>query len=1124
MQPSDHSPPPFLLQTTPLPVGKTLIEASAGTGKTFSLTGIILRLLLEEGLGIDEILTVTYTEAATAELRDRVRLRLRSMLDHFQQRHTAKPDSLEASFLERLAGEPRAEAILRLQEAIDTLDKASIFTIHGFCARTLGEFAFESGSLFQADVLTDEKQEIEDLTKDLWRRLILSSDEEEHCILLGILGIPDIGKLSKHLRDFSPHPEAPPSSTVPDPLDLFEHIFREVRSHLPALKAALLSEKETLLRLFRENGQLHGQRYQEKRRASAIAFVEAVCAGESVLTSLYTYQSANGSLEFFTQEKILNVGTKSTTLPLEHQAFALTSQLASLIESANSRIKEALLNWMASALEETKARQNVMTFDDMILRMRLAVTRSPELVGLLRDKFRACLIDEFQDTDAVQLDIFEALFDTPEHRLICVGDPKQSIYKFRGAEIGTYLRVSRDPGVRKLTLLTNYRSTGPVVSAINHLFLSREQDAFGDGIAFHEVSVSENTDPIQAMAAGPAFTFRELPQAVELLAGMETIGVIKSLRLKYPSYKSIAVLVNANFQASMIARLAREEGIPCIRRLDQSAYATTEARLLFNALSGILECHRLGLMKAALLTPLFGRDPAYVASLDTNDSRLDAEMEDLYGLRQLWLRQGFMAAFEQLLFQRSVRKRLVSSPGGEESLTLFLQLAELLNEEACTGHHTPEALLQFLARQLAHPSGQGDKAKVRRSTDADAVTISTIHSSKGLEYDVVILPLLWLGSKSVEDSAEEMRKTYVALTRARYACVLFVADHTYTHQTALHQLLAEEEETLVDAARRAAATSSGTIAFADSPLEAPPRPVSEESAAPVLRPWPQIPRDRILTSFSGLAHASKEPVPPGSFLEESPLFKADELKPADSPGDLEESTVLRPGAAAGTAVHAILEKLDFASVEGLSSLVRQELDRQGLLSEAAADYLIRQVPAWLTTPLEVNGFTLSDIRQTRRLNELEFHFPLRGFSRGALAEAVQPEDWPELSTKLLHQQSMEGFMKGYIDLVFEQGGKWYILDWKTNYLGPNRQSYSPSAIRGSMLESLYALQYLIYTIALDAHLQARLPDYHYVTHFGGVYYVYLRGFGGAPGHAVFKALPRAATVDKLRSLLLDHPA
>lgn len=1127
----------FNLLSTPLNTGNLLIEASAGTGKTYSLTGIILRLIIEHEIPIEEILVVTFTEAATAELKGRTRAALIAIMDALEF-SDSKKDPLAHAVLAQTANDPaaRAQILDRLKEALSQFDAVQISTIHGFCSAVLTENAFESAMLFDSEVLTDEAELRAQVCNDFLRKCVTDCSDTNIFRILANANLLKRDALMKRLADAAKATcteayiranigsnNLPPDNMA-EPLDAAAQRWQEL-AH--ALQQAVAEDKSTLVELFTHPAHLSGTNYRQNRKDAILHMMDSL-AGDP-LGAIDDYLRGDEAFKFFSKDNVERALKKNAVIDVDREALRIGNSIGIFLATLPEDLGTAFDSWALAELERLKRERNVITFQDMLNRTLEALIRSPLLLAAMQQRYSVALIDEFQDTDSVQLAIFRTIFDTAGKRLYCVGDPKQSIYAFRGADIQTYLEVSNSGTFEKQLLATNYRSDHAVVMGVNHLFTAPGHEPFEAGIPFHPSVVPEEKR-IANPPVPPAFLLRDLTgQASDAQIANAAVAEILQIQAHTGRFSSIAVLVNSHTQARTIANACRARGIPYIRKIEQSVYSTDSAILMLIALSGILHLGRIKKLKTALATPLMGWSIADVLRMDSDDELLNEEMERMHTLRQLWRDCGIMTMLQALMESRQTRERLLVQPGGEESLSNLLHLGELLHENERRNHATPEETVAFLSEQISNGSAEGnDASKIRLSTDADAVVFSTIHRSKGLEYENVIVPFAWrCGKDRTNEKTEGMRKLYVAVTRAKHGCSVYVADGSTTHETALGSLLgiADKKADVSAAVQAIAENSEGWIGYCRGPATAPATlalPPSQPLQVP--QPPRSLPPAHIISSFSGFKHAAAHHKPAPEEVAEPPSLQSDEQ-------DTEEEAILPPadtlprGTKFGVAIHAVLENIDFTRPEeSLDEQLRQQLSKEGLGNPAFIEQLRPRFLQWLQTPLlPEDALSLNTIDRSARLDELEFHFSLNGIAKGDIANAIGPENWPELEQAIHALHGLPGYMKGFIDLVFQHGGKFYIADWKTNYLGDGAQAYHPDALRQSMLEHLYPLQYLIYTVALDRYLAHRLTTYSYETHFGGIFYVYLRGFGHASGHSVFHTRPQQQTIRNLSSLLIRSP-
>ncbi|MEW6271415.1 MAG: exodeoxyribonuclease V subunit beta, partial [Thermodesulfobacteriota bacterium] len=888
-------------------------------------------------------------------------------------------------------------------------------------------------------------------------------------------------------------------------------------------------------------------------------------------------------------------------------------------------LQRALVDFVRTEVGARHEQANTQSFDDLLYRLRDAL-RAPATGTLLaeqvRERFRAALIDEFQDTDPVQYEIFRAVYGGHDRPLFLIGDPKQAIYGFRGADVFTY--VEAKAGASAHTLDVNHRSAPRLVTAVNTLFgRARDPFVFAD-IPFHEVDPAERkaaslegalaeTPPLEILflrhdrpqkATSKDPFERHVPGAVaneivRLLQSGTTIG-------GRPLHAGdVAVLCRANWQAVAMQEELRRHGVPSVLHGDDSVFESAEAEEIERVLRAVAEPAEPKLVRAALATRLVGLDAAALAALQADEADWDRWAARFRDWLEVWTEQGFMAAFRRLLDTCETQRRLLALEDGERRLTNVLHVAELLQTAAREAHRGPLALVDWLALMRGDAAARVEMAKeaaqIRLESDERAVQLVTIHRSKGLEYGVVYCPFAWHGAKlhsaerqwvkyhdpddglrlkldlgsgakkthedraQLEDFAENVRLLYVAVTRAKHRCTLVWACAPSAQHAPLGYLLhqaagasAEEtvaatrerlkkldEEAMLADLRRLERESAGTIAVREVhiPAAALPRLAyapPEEGAAGALAPreatrrldaaWRVSSFSRLAASGGRTSHQAEE----GIDRDEATLGPEGRL-PLPREGSRTAVPVvlhdLRAGARTGELLHWVLENVDFVRGDRaeLATRVREGLAK--FACDAAWEAaLVRGLEEVLATPLggDAGAFRLGTLPRERRLDELPFLLPVRrGFDRARLAACFErnpspqrPADYPARIRRLGFGM-LEGFLNGFIDLAFEHGGRWYVVDYKSNFLGPRPEDYRPPLLARTMSLHHYFLQYHLYALALHRHLTARLPGYDYERHFGGVYYLFLRGMSPRhePSCGVFHDRPSAALIEDLSALV-----
>ncbi|MES2819210.1 MAG: exodeoxyribonuclease V subunit beta [Pseudomonadota bacterium] len=1160
--------------------GRSLIEASAGTGKTWTLTALYARLLLEKQLSVSQILVVTFTTAATAELRERIRTRLAELLAVYEQ------GPGEDELLNRLHAQyPDALSHRRLLLAVHGFDEAAIFTIHGFCQRALQHAAFEAGGDFDNELTQDDRELIDALMADLWRHELAAAEPAWAAFLVHRKLTPQ--SLRQRLRTHLGKPylriEPPPGAG----------------SELGTLGAAW--------QCARQAWQDESAAWLEQLRAFD-GFKSAMCDPIKLgfwQTELDGYFSDAAALfskteahQRLSREGLARASKKGSSVPQAALADALQG-LCEALDSAQPEVEQRLVDLQVrliaqlnAQLPQRKAAQRLLAFDDLLnlLLQALEGEGGAHLAATLSAQYPVALIDEFQDTDPVQYQVFRRIYAS-RGDLCFVGDPKQAIYAFRGADLATYLQA-RGEAARQYSLAINHRSTPELIAALNQLF-DRPMPFAEPGLGYPPVGASTRSRPqlvLPAALAAAPLTLVWLDAdylgkgAAGALAARDTARRIAGLLVASGRGEAyfqgagarralqggdIAVLVASHRQAAEIAAELSARGVPSVRRGKENVWHSEEAAELAQVLAAYAEPGREGVLRHALASRLLGRSAADLAACQDDARAWDAEREAAERYHQLWQQQGFMRAFRAWLDEQQVAPRLLSLVDGERRLTNLLHLAELLQSESLLRPGLEQLLSWFHAQRGAE--NPGEDALLRLESDAERVQIVTIHTAKGLEYPLVFCPYLWDGAllRQSEDItchaddgtplldlggehldahrerarherfAERLRLTYVALTRARDRLWLHWGpvdckpkkDGTLAdaglHSSALAWLLhgrhlpgadalgelAAHLQTLSPAGLRAelehlVEASAGRMAI-DAPCEHEVSAAGERRAPAPLQ-LASLPRSLYsawrIGSFSGLAAGMHMEAPDRDTLV---------VPTASEPGS--GFFAFPRGARAGTCLHAILE--DWARGKApLDELVGPALSGHGIDSDWQA-VALGQLQRVLDTNLDGAGLTLAKLQPSRRLPELGFTFPVANLDvqrlRALLVDPAYGLAAPlREAAARLEFDSLKGFLKGFIDLTFEHEGRWYIADYKSNWLGPDAGYYGGERLLQALAGEHYYLQYLIYLVALRRFLRQRLADFD-DAQLGGAFYLFLRGM---PEAGVYFSRPDDGLLDALDRL------
>ena len=1149
-----------------LETGVTLIEASAGTGKTYSITGLILRLILEKQLEIREILAVTFTEAATQELRDRVYRRLQAAIDDL--RRGASKDDVVSAFLKK--GDSSA-GIQTLDIALQSFDEAQIFTIHGFCQRMLNDFTFESGARFDTTLVTDPNPLFQEIARDFWRLHFYEARPLLPALAMAWKQSPDawVDLLERTRR----HPDL--VILPPAPSKSPEELWQEVEAALTELKSEWnrrAPDLENFLReyrgLSRAKGKFSPNDVTEIMAAIAEALEQSDCPAPEGIAAVKRV-----SLE------AIAAGTNATGTPPVDRFFSLSTEFCRPVEDLFNQLTHEFLQFARDELSARKARTNTVTYDDLIIDLRNALKQEggQVLARAIGDKYSTALIDEFQDTDPAQYEIFRAIFCSQAHRLFFIGDPKQAVYGFRGADVFTYFKAA-SLADRRFTLTTSWRSEEPLLAAINGLFTQSSNPFILAQTQYHQVCAPSHPTVERLTGAGDiaALNFRLVSPpddqpglnqdslyelighsvSTDIDALHEAGALLGQRRLRY---SDMAVLVRSHHQGDKIQGVLHERGIRSIVQSERSVFASDEARQMQQFLQGVIDPRRDSLLKAALATTLLGFDAGRLYALDGDDRERQTWLDHFSEWRQQWVNGCFTAMFRNLLVSQQVRARLIHLPAGERRLTNFLHLAELLHEAESTQSLSPDAVCSWLREQRESERVSEDRFQLRLESDEDAVQIVTIHKAKGLEYPIVLCPFLWLPAEakgreelvfhdqddpdqhltfdlrgrkggaekhrnwqSEEVRAEEQRLLYVAVTRAMNRCYVYLPEQG-TDKSALEQLFQPESgKSLADRVMAFARSSKSSVAASLAKprvrKQAPPTELGATTALSSRSFTGNISKIAMTASFTGLNTSSTD-------LNEAGTEASDSISaiiaPPRAPSDLSIFTFAR-GRRTGDFFHDVLEQMDFGNLEDLPSLIDDKLRTYGFaetLHRPAINQILRQL-----TQVQLDaGMSLRDIPAKERLSEVEFSYRLAHLTPASLAAALGKSATlaVDVRTRIgnLRFDPIEGFMNGFIDLLFRFKNRYYLVDWKSNWLGSQPANYGREGVRRAMLEHNYYLQYHLYTLAADLFLERRLPAYDYQTHFGGIYYIFLRGIDPKePSRGIFRDRPAAETIKSLRTL------
>ncbi|QNP39403.1 exodeoxyribonuclease V subunit beta [Lysobacter solisilvae (ex Woo and Kim 2020)] len=1167
--------------------GLQLIEASAGTGKTFTLATLVTRLVIERELRVGQILAVTFTEAATQELRERLRQRL-TLAAQLARGEDVAADATEAALTReliarRLAYEGAAALQARLQRAAHEIDLAAVFTIHGFCARVLGEHALEAGQPFVAANLVGSDRELRDeVAADLWRAFGSDASDAE---LLAREWSEGPAALASDLSALLAATEVTPPPPVPAP------------DPLPALQQAAAA----LRKAFAQHGDELRARLDE---AIAAGVLNANSYKPDLTDALWPalarwYADSRDLGPIHSHIDRLTPQTLALRTKKGRERDTPTSPMCAAV-ALYLDAREAREEWLAdqtiglvhrlrddavARLARLKRVRRVQTFDDLIEGVAGALegAHGEALVQRLRQQYTVALVDEFQDTDPRQWAIFRRVFGgegDADVNLFLIGDPKQAIYRFRGGDVHTYLAAARD-AQRAPELRQNFRSRPALLCALQALYDRGGETAFVDPhIRYIEVEpggTAQDADYRRAGHAAPALTLRRLPApedggswkaddarrfaAEACVAAMHAVLTdarhgMATIRGRPVRAGDLAVLVRDHREATLMQALLNRAGIPAVAAGRQSLFNSEQAREVLALLEALLHPGDEARLRGALAGVWLGADAATLAAFDTDEHLRGQWQLRALDWRERWERHGPLALISDRCAEHA--PRLLQLLDGERRLTNLLQLAEVLQEATATalGVH---GLVDWLRRRIAEADDFDETQQLRLESDAERVQVMTLHKSKGLEFPLVFLPFAGIGrerkaprgwcevlsaqgrrlqletgrecdagmwtqavaTRLHEEAAEDARLLYVGLTRAQHALWLACGPLYKYEDTPLARLLGEVD-TLP------AQVTDAIVLEADPlPLAAPPLPPESGGEVPAARVVARtLSRDWWVYSFTQLANEDSSHAAAATGAEEGAGDEPETAPAADY--DRRFS-----GSRFGNVLHEALERVDFTAWRNVRDAIPpgQEAPLRAALSGGgytAADsddglpVLVALVGATLNAPLP-EGVRLCELPEAQRRAEMEFHFALQTVDVGALLATLHAHGVLRERHAFGLRRTLDGLMTGKIDLVYTLAdGRTFLLDYKSNRL----PAYDPATLDAAMDDSEYTLQALIYTLALHRWLRFRLgADYDYERHFGGVRYLYCRGLDVAdPVAGVHAHTPPRALVEALDALFAGGAA
>ena len=1090
------------------PLGRSnLIEASAGTGKTYTLSGIALRLILENELDLSQILMVTYTEAACTEIKSRMRQLLHAAA---QSRTSASDQFLDGSLWRSVKS--REGTAMRIKRALQIFDQAPIFTIHGFCQRILTEYAFESGVLFDTTLVTELMPFHEKLMQDFLRKNLCQWTTEQILFALEKRRPKiDFELLNGQLQ------QAPLT-------DLFMILPAFSQNKIPDHERGKDFEKYLVfltVQLFRNyHADIRQRLLQKNRRSFDMLLTDLNSALRSPARRNWLRK------EIQTRYRAVLIDEFQDTDSIQYEIFG------HLFDQGSTQI-----------FYIGDPKQSIYSF------------RGADIFNYFKSIKKAeqrYTLDENHRSTAGLIQAVNTIFLNNRTPFILSG---LSFTPTRAAH-------SKNEPVFVLK--------GETLAPCQLWFIPRP-----DKTGLKGTLIAKNW-VLPKIAKAVAAEIAGL-----LNKGLKQEACIGDAPLK--PY-DIAILVRKNDEALLLQEALKLRNVPCVLDRSSHLFESHEAWEMERLLAAILHPADEGRVKSALLTDLWcaGLDPDALLP-EMLETWWDA-VGHFTDFHQIWKREGFMKMFFQILEKKKIRSRLMRFPNGERRITNILHLAEIIQRYIQVNHAEMIQVLEWIGVQRNKARTEIEEHQIRMESDDQAVRIVTIHKSKGLGYPVVFCPFLWegktlpnrqdvlkfhdsindfrltfdFGSEAFEENslrheeeewAENIRMMYVALTRAKVRLYLIwgainsadTSAPAYLFHGNFHEsqkksceetkkkIRETNDEVLYEELIRLVRNSHETIHLSKIDFDQDESYKREPSFPLSLYPRTMqrsFSNEWKISSFSQLTRQTVTERGEQDFDEQ------DELA-LDTKEKASQPTIhdFPAGTTTGLLFHEILQNVLYGkdSGEDLETQIERRLNRFGFFPDLWKGVVLGTVQNILNYPLitQERSFNLGQLNQSRFLTEMEFYYPLKRITCSMINEFFSKENnrTEPFTASLLEPLAFDpvsGFMKGYIDFVFEHQNRYYIIDWKTNYLGPQTNEYSQASMQRAMRVHAYPLQYHLYVLALHLYLEKRLDHYNYEKNFGGIFYVFVRGLDLAhPGYGVYADRPSFSVIEALKSQIVD---
>ncbi|CUR53604.1 RecBCD enzyme subunit RecB [Serratia symbiotica] len=1156
--------------TIPL-FGTQLIEASAGTGKTFTIGILYLRLLLGLGkksafsrpLKVKEILVVTFTDTASEELRIRIQNNINDLYMTCIYGKSKKP--LFLKLLNEINNLSNAIKILYLAKT--QIHKMEIYTIHSLCQNILNNNILKSRILFKQTLIKDEILLRQQACTDFWRRYFYPLPLDLARIIYKEWNSPKdlLYDLSDFLNISVPiiHPKQKNEETI-----LIRH--KKNIEYINSIKIHWKKVENDIKNIILQSD-INKHIYNKKNVSNWLQKIN-----EWTIKETLDYTLPKELKKF--KQSILIEKTKKNNIPY-HIIFHDIDKLFSISLTLRDLIIKHALNEIHYFIKKEKKIRSEIFFNDLINKTKYILynVEGEKLAKNIRYQYPIAIIDEFQDTDSEQYSIFKKIYiGHKKCGLLLIGDPKQAIYSFRGTDIFTYIRARNEINSH-YTLETNWRSSPAMVTSINKLFSQIKKPFLFDQIPFIKINSAKKNhkllfkinNKIQPaikfwLQRGENVNITDYQKYMSKLCALQICNILnlgqKKQALLYNSKdikpvqaSNITVLVRTHYEAIQIYNELNSLYVPTIYLSNQNnVFNTSEAKDLLFLLCAILTPENQLILQRGIATNLMGLDILTLFNLKNNKNSWNLLINEFYKYNEIWKNYGIISMLYTIIKTYNIEKNILSLNNGKQYLTNILHLSQLLQETSIYLKNKDE-LIYWFEKQIQKPDFQSEKQKIKIENNENLVKIITIHKSKGLEFDIVWLPFIsnFYQKKIIlhhdrntfekilnfnfdkkkfklseeERLSEDLRLLYVALTRSIYHTSIGISHIIYKnnkniinvnlHQSAQNYLIQSGKlynvNYFYDCLKKIVdnnITISEDIILNQKEIQFKNNTSKEVLTKNFTR---YIKNFWNVISYTSFLKNTKNSIKKIVFELNANDFNI-HIKNKEIP--LTQHTFPR-GLISGKFLHKIFEKLNFTQPLNQKKILEQLRNQD--FSDKWQPILLKWINILLNTPLNNYNLTLSKITSQNKQCEFQFQLSINKLLKAKdfnnLIKFYDPISarCPDLSFK-----DVKGILQGFIDLVFYWKGKYYLLDYKSNWLGEDSNNYTQSKIENEIIEHRYDLQYQIYTLALHRYLKYRIKNYKYQYNFGGVIYLFLRGIDiKHPKNGIFNHYPNKKLIENM---------